>query len=201
LRRASLAAFNRRRRSLPGRRRKGHMRTLLASGVRQRHSEYSLPPEQASNTRQVGKGGVMAAPDFYFAINATFRWIHDNWGEEGLRAYWRAMGREHFAPVTERFRAGGLEAVQEYWRDFFAEEPGGDVSVDLQPDCVRLEVRICPAIKHLRDHGREIMPLYCDHCTVVSQAMCEGADLTVRVEGGMGSCSMGSCTQVFTRGE
>lgn len=130
----------------------------------------------------------MAAPDFYFAINATFRWIQANWGEAGLRAYWEAMGREHYAEVTQRFRVGGLPAVYEYWRGFFAGEPGGDVEVALQPDCVTIDVRTCPAIRHLREHGREIMPLYCEHCTVVSQAMCEAAGIGVRVEGGMGSC-------------
>ncbi|NPV47547.1 MAG: hypothetical protein HPY69_11350 [Armatimonadetes bacterium] len=130
----------------------------------------------------------MAAPDFYFAINATFRWIHANWGEEGLRAYWEAMGREHYAEVTERFRAGGLDAVYHYWRDFFATEPGGDVCVQQGAKAVTIEVRKCPAIRHLREHGREIMPLYCDHCRVVSQAMCEGAGIVVEVEGGMGCC-------------
>ena len=130
----------------------------------------------------------MAAPDFYFAINATFRWIHDNWGEEGLMAYWQALGREHYAVVTERFRQGGMAAVRDYWEAFFAEEPGGDVAVTLDGDMVTIEVRTCPAIKHLRDHGREIMPLYCRHCEVVSQAMCDGAGIAVEVAGGGGSC-------------
>jgi len=137
----------------------------------------------------------MAAPDFYFAINATFRWIYDNWGEEGLMDYWQALGREHFADVTERFRQGGMEAVREYWQAFFDEEPGGDVAVERNGDTVTITVRNCPAIKHLRAHGREIMPLYCRHCQVVSEAMCEGAGIQVKVEGGGGSC-----VQTFTKG-
>lgn len=130
----------------------------------------------------------MAAPDFYFAINATFRWIYDNWGEQGLQDYWQSMGREHFAPLTERFRQGGLEAVREYWQDFFENEPGGDVTVMRQGDEVVIEVAVCPAIRHLHEHGREIMPLYCQHCTVVSQTMCEPAGIAVEVTGGGGTC-------------
>jgi hypothetical protein len=130
----------------------------------------------------------MAAPDFYFAINATFRWIHENWGEEGLNAYWEAMGRERFAPETKRFAEGGLPAVEEYWRELFAEEPGGDVTVRLAEEAVVIEVKTCPAIKHLREHGREIMPMYCEHCEVVSRAMCEGAGIQVQVTGGAGHC-------------
>ena len=130
----------------------------------------------------------MAAPDFYFAINATFRWIQDNWGEEGLRAYWRALGSEHFAGVTRRFQAEGLEGVRAYWQDFFAEEPGAEFTVATEGDRVLLDVAVCPAIRHLREHGREIMPLYCQHCTEVSQAMCEAAGIAVQVEGGGGAC-------------
>ena len=130
----------------------------------------------------------MAAPDFYFAVNATFRWVHANWGEGGLLAYWQALGREHFAGVTRRFQAEGLEGVHEYWQNFFAEEPGAEFTVTTEADRVLLDVRVCPAIKHLREHGREIMPLYCRHCTEVSQAMCEAAGIEVRVEGGGGAC-------------
>jgi len=130
----------------------------------------------------------MAAPDFYFAINATFRWIYDNWGETGLIAYWEAMGREHFAEQMKCFAEGGLPAVEEYWSRFFAQEPGGAVIVELVGDEVITDVQVCPAIRHLREHGREIMPLYCQHCQVVSQAMCEGAGIAVEVTGGVGSC-------------
>ena len=137
----------------------------------------------------------MAAPDFYFAINATFRWIHGNWGEEGLQQYWQALGREHYGDVTERFRQGGMAGVRDYWQAFFDEEPGGDVSVAQDGDTVTITVRTCPALKHLREHGREIMPLYCRHCQVVSEAMCAGAGIGVDVAGGGGSC-----VQTFTQG-
>lgn len=138
----------------------------------------------------------MAAPDFYFAVNATFRWIYENWGEEDLTAYWRTLGREHYAKLTRCFAAGGLQAVYDYWREFFANEPGGEVFVELLDDRVVITVKQCPAISHLRAHGRDIMPLYCRHCTVVSQAMCEGAGIAVEVEGGDGAC-----VQVFTHKE
>lgn len=130
----------------------------------------------------------MAAPDFYFALNATFRWLADTFGEAELRRYWETLGREHYAAVTARFAAGGLPAVRDYWQACFEAEPGGDVQVSLQADRVLIEVRVCPAIAHLRAHDREVMPLYCEHCRVVSQAMGAGAGLTVEVSGGDGAC-------------
>jgi hypothetical protein len=145
----------------------------------------SAPPEvnplPYRDTKPVG------AADFYFAINATFRFVQAKLELEGLRKYWRELGRSYFAPVTERWR-GGFGAVAQYWRAFFAAEPGAEVDVAEAADAVTLTVRVCPAIAHLRAHGREIVPRFCEHCYFVSEAMAEPAGLTVRVEGGNGSC-------------
>ncbi len=43
----------------------------------------------------------MSAGDFYFAINATFRFIHDSWGKEALIDYWSSMAQEYHAEVAE----------------------------------------------------------------------------------------------------
>lgn len=130
----------------------------------------------------------VGAGDFYFAINATFRFIGNRFGLDGLRRYWQEMGSTYYAPVTAAWKQGGLEAVAGYWRSFFAAEPGAEVQVEAAPDRVSVEVRVCPAIKHLRAHGREIVPCFCQHCYYVSEAAAGPAGLTVRVEGGNGAC-------------
>ncbi|WP_395749585.1 hypothetical protein [Prosthecobacter sp.] len=127
--------------------------------------------------------------DFYFAINATFRFILRRFGLDTLRRYWTDMGTSYHKPVSERWREGGLPAVAAHWRAFFEAEPGGEVEVLTTPDEVRLEVRTCPMIKHLREHGREILPCLCQHCYYVSEATAAPAGLTVRISGGNGSCT------------
>jgi hypothetical protein len=130
----------------------------------------------------------MAAPDFYFAINATFRYFYRTYGEAGLIAYWEALGDEYFDSLSQRFREGGLDAVEEYWRDFFAAEPGGEVDVVRHGDRVEILVLECPAIHHLRRHGREVMPLYCRHCFHVSSVIARKAGLGFQLQGGDGRC-------------
>ena len=130
----------------------------------------------------------MGAADFFFAVNATFRHILDNYGEEALHEYWEEMGREHYKFVTEAITERGLEALKEHWERLFPEEPGSEVDIRLEAAVLTLEVRVCPAILHLRKHGREIVPVYCEHCRYVSTGMCEPAGVSVEVEGGMGSC-------------
>jgi hypothetical protein len=143
-----------------------------------------------TDTKPVG------APDFYFAINATFRFILQKLGLEGLREYWTKLGQQYFAPVTEKWRREGLSAVASYWRAFFDAEPGAEVDVIPSQNTVTLEVKVCPAIRHLRAHGREIVPCFCQHCYFISEAMAAPAGLTVRVDGGNGSCR-----QTFARRE
>ena len=138
-----------------------------------------LPP---TDSKKVGAG------DFYFAINATFRFIEKRFGFEGLRRYWQELGATYYAPVTAAWKRGGLRAVAGYWRAFFDAEPGADVQVDVTSDRVSLDVRVCPAIKHLRAHARAIVPCFCQHCYYVSEALAAPAGLTVRVEGGNGAC-------------
>lgn len=143
-----------------------------------------------SDTKTVG------AADFYFGINASFRFILEKLGREALLRYWTELGESYFAPVSTGWRSGGLPAVAGYWRSFFQAEPGAEVEVEEGKDAVVLEVRTCPAIAHLRRGKREIVPCFCQHCWFVGEAMAAKAGFTVRVEGGNGSCR-----QVFRKAD
>lgn len=126
--------------------------------------------------------------DFYFATNATFRFLLRRLGPAGWRSYLEQLGRDYFAPVNRQWRAGGLGAVARYWREFFAAEPGAVVEVAERPDCVEVHVRVCPAIRHLRAAGREIVPEFCQHCYWLGCARAGEAGLTMRLHGGNGTC-------------
>jgi hypothetical protein len=136
----------------------------------------------------------MAHGDFYFAINATFYHFSDRWGEGGLINYWETMGRDYLAPLAAQFQAGGLAAIGKYWTDYFAEEPGGDVSVTLPDErTVLIDVKDCPAIRWMKTSPSgtghaEIHPLYCRHCYHVNKAMMEKTDYRFDLQGGGGTC-------------
>lgn len=140
-------------------------------------------PLPYTDTKPVGHA------DFYFAVNATFRFILRHHGEDALRKYWRDIGSGYYKPVSERWKERGFAGVTEYWRAFFRGEPGAEVEVVGSQDEVRLEVKRCPAIRHLREHGREIVPNFCQQCYFVNEAIAEPAGMTVRVCGGNGCCT------------
>lgn len=130
----------------------------------------------------------MSAPDFYFAVNAIFRHLHDRYGHEALVDYWQSLAREYDRRRVEAWRSGGPAAVAEDWRAYFAREPQAEVDVLLGEDRVELVVRVCPAIKHLRDHGRDVVPYYCEHCDHTCGVLAAEAGYTFTRNGGMGSC-------------
>ena len=130
----------------------------------------------------------IGAADFYFAINAGFRFILNRFGIDQLRQYWKDLGSGYMAPVSAGWKKHGLKGVAEYWRAFFRAEPGAQVDVTCNADSVILEVKECPAIAHLRKHKREIVPCFCQHCYFLGEATAAPAGFTVRVEGGNGTC-------------
>jgi hypothetical protein len=131
---------------------------------------------------------AQGAADFYYAINATFRFLLARLGPEGWRRYLDRLGRDYYEPVNARWREGGLPALAAYWRAFFAAEPGAEVSVEEKPDRVEIDVRQCPAIKHLREGRRDIVREYCQHCYILGTSRAEASGLTMRLEGGDGRC-------------
>jgi hypothetical protein len=128
------------------------------------------------------------AAGFYLGINATFRFIHDTYGAEALRQYWRDLGSRYFAPVSKIWSEGGLAGVGRYWRDFFGAEPGAEVAVTSEFDRVIVQVARCPAIQHLKNSQREIMPDFCEHCYWVSRAIGQASGISLVVRGGNGTC-------------
>lgn len=134
------------------------------------------------------------AADFYFAINATFRFIHNRFGPGGWATYLRQMGEGYFEPVNAAWRSGGLMAVASYWQAFFAAEPGAEVEVFRDATTVTVEVRRCPAIAHLRSGDREIVPFFCEHCFHLGSARANASGFAMRLEGGAGQCRQTFCS-------
>jgi hypothetical protein len=157
---------------------------MVAIRLRTMKTDPNTPPSPLPyrDTKPVG------APDFYFAINATFRFVLKRFGMDGLRQYWTDLGTSYMAPVAAAWKQRGLPGVAAYWRAFFQAEPGAEVEVTLRDDAVVLDVKTCPAIAHLRRHKREIVPCFCQHCYFLGEATAAPAGLTVRIEGGNGSC-------------
>ena len=130
----------------------------------------------------------MSAPDFYFAVNAIARHILDEYGKDVLIDYWQSLGREYYGQRAERWRKEGASALAEDWREYFLKEPNAGVTVTVEGESVELDIKTCPAIKHLRDNNRDILPCFCEHCDHTCGAMAQAAGYHFDRDGGMGAC-------------
>jgi hypothetical protein len=131
----------------------------------------------------------MSSPDFYFAVNAIARHILDEYGKDVLIDYWQSLGREYYTARADQWRKGGAVALAEDWREYFLNEPNAEVETTVDGGSVELDIKTCPAIKHLRDSGRDILPCYCEHCDHTCGAMAEAAGYRFERTGGMGVCT------------
>ncbi len=134
------------------------------------------------------------AADFYFAINATFRFILEKRGVSGWIAYLRDMATAYYRPVWTAWREEGLPAVAAYLQAAFDAEPQAKFKIAETKETVTLHVIECPALKHLKSSGREIVAEFCQHCYHQCGTMASNAGLHMRLRGGNGSC-----TQTFSR--
>jgi hypothetical protein len=130
----------------------------------------------------------VSAPDFFFAVNAMFRHFHDRYGKEALIDYWQCLGREFYRQRSQNWKDSGPEAIAADWRAYFAQQPQAEVDCSAQGDVVTLDIKVCPAIKHLRDHQRDIVPYFCEHCDHIGGVMAEAAGYDFERSGGMGAC-------------
>lgn len=130
----------------------------------------------------------MSAPDFYYVNNAIFRHLHDRHGHETLVRYWRELGSQYYRSRSAKWVTGGPSAIASDWREYFLHEPHADVHVSSDANQSVLDIRVCPAIKHLRDNDRDIVPYFCEHCDHVCGTMAQAAGFSFHRLGGMGSC-------------
>ncbi len=130
----------------------------------------------------------MSAPDFYFVVNSTARHLHDEYGMETLVDFWRSLGQEYYSKRYRKWREGGLQGIADDWQEYFLHEPGAEVETTVDQHAVHLDIGVCPAIKHLRDSGREIVPYFCEHCDHTCGSMAEAAGYKFSRSGGMGAC-------------
>ena len=122
--------------------------------------------------------------DFYFAVNATFRFIINHFGYEKLQEYWRDIGTRYYKPVSEQWklrrsrRRGGLLA-----RILCSGARREVVDVMQSADEVRLEVKHMPGRSSICAITGARSCLLLPALLFVSEAMAAPAGMTVRITG------------------
>lgn len=135
--------------------------------------------------------------DFHGCLSFGLKFLKENYGRKEVAAYLRRVARTVYAPLIESLKAEGLPALREHWQRIMTLEDA-DFRLHLDDDVLILEVRKCPAIHHMRTHGYEVAPNFCESTRIVNQEICRQAGFRSSIEYDQ---EHGRCIQRFWRHE
>lgn len=127
---------------------------------------------------------MICTKKFVEVYNETFKFIHEELGDEGVARYWKRIGTIILSDLKETVEAKGLDGAEEYWRNTLTSE-GALFEICLLPDCLALAITKCPSISHLENPYYD----YCGHCDVMYRQLFESLGYKYEIEkSGTGSC-------------
>ncbi|MEA4965493.1 MAG: hypothetical protein VB055_06705 [Oscillospiraceae bacterium] len=122
-------------------------------------------------------------PDFHSSMNMGIDFVAVQHGEEALREYLTMYTKHVYKPVFREMETDALGAIEAKIRDTYRLEKAED-AMTVENDGKQLSVQIayCPAVKHLRETGRDVSAWFRDSTEVVMQTLAEQAGLTFTME-------------------
>lgn len=99
--------------------------------------------------------------DFHSIMNSGIEYVGSKFGTQEVRAYLEQFTRHVYCKWIETIRREGLPAIREKIEDTYAKEKAPDaVHTTLENGVLRIEVKYCPAVKHLHATGRAVSKWY-----------------------------------------
>lgn len=117
--------------------------------------------------------------DFHSSMNMGIHYIGDNYGMEGVKEYLMRYTRNVYQSVMTDMAKRGLKALEEKIHDTYIQEKAEEVLTtryDAEKDCLMVKIEHCPAVKHLRETGRDVSPWYRYTTEIVMDTLVEGTD-------------------------
>ncbi len=111
--------------------------------------------------------------DFHGALSTGLTYLEQRYGAEAVRDYLRQFARAFYAGLTRAIIERGLIALREHLERIYALE-GGQISITCSDDELLLQAEACPAVRHMREHGYSVAPLFYETSRTVYAAICEG---------------------------
>ena len=131
-------------------------------------------------------------PGFHISCDIALRYCGELFGDEGVRAFLAKHTRNYYAPVIERVREGGVPALVEWIREYYAVERMADaVTVEELADGVRISAHRDPALEFMKQMNHTPCRNHAERTRTVLATVCEdcGLEFEMQALGEDGSCS------------
>jgi len=121
--------------------------------------------------------------DFHSSLNNGVQYLGEKYGEKAIDAYLtcytKNVCKQALADVKER----GLDAVADYIRGVYAQEKAEDaVTLSQTEKSLTVTVHYCPAVRHLRETGRDVSPWFAKTTEVVMAVLADAGGLTFTMD-------------------
>ena len=113
--------------------------------------------------------------DFHGALSGGLTYLREHYGEDSVREYLHDFAVLYYAPLREKIRQHGLDALREYFENLYITE-GGEAEITMSNDKMILEVQACPAVMHMRSCGYGVDEMWEETTRSVNEGICEGTD-------------------------
>jgi hypothetical protein len=133
--------------------------------------------------------------DFHGALSYGIRYLAERYGEDKMRAFLSGLGGTVYKPLADAIRERGLDAMRDHLEEVFTAE-GGEFEFATEDETLVFHVHRCPAIHHMKEHGYDIAPHFCEHTRIVNEAICGNAGCGCSVDYDQ---EAGTCVQKFWR--
>ena len=121
--------------------------------------------------------------DFHSSMNRGINYLGENYGKEWVEEYLTLYTEHVYGREIADIKARGLDAIADKIADTYQKEKAVDaVELTLGDNSLTVNVKYCPAVKHLRSIGREISPWYRYTTEVVMKTLAEKAGATFTME-------------------
>lgn len=124
-------------------------------------------------------------PDFHSSMNMGIHYIGEHYGMEAVREYLTRYTKNVYQNLMEDIKVRRLQALEDKIRDTYRKEKAEDaLEIALSSDGRGLKVKIkyCPAVKHLKETGRDVSAWYRYTTEVVIEALADSTGYKFELE-------------------
>lgn len=117
-------------------------------------------------------------PDFHSSMNMGIDYIAEKHGKEMLDAYLKRYTLNVYKPTIEEIKVNPLKAIEKKIVETYELEKALDaIEIIRDEKSLRVKVKYCPAVKHLRSTGRNVSKWFSSTTKIVMQTLADLANL------------------------
>ena len=114
--------------------------------------------------------------DFHSSMNMGIDYLGTKYGIDDVREYLTRYTNNVYKNTLEDIKVRGLTAIEDKIRDTYIKEKASDaVKILCENDTLKVEVKYCPAVKHLKATGREVSKWYRYTTEIVMETLADAS--------------------------